>query len=206
MADSALHRPHRGVSAAERKSIRRATLIESGLELFGTQGIAAVSIDQICVHARLNKRYFYESFSSLDDLVDAVVKRILADIAEGLVPRVAEGGFRNPQPAVAYFVDTVLSDHRIARLLFVEADSGALTNHSQRFIDGAVELWLASDPNSPDDPIPRGMLRMGAYAFGGACREVLLASITGKLDHSTEQITAYLVALLAAMSAGYDTA
>lgn len=193
---STLHRPLRGVSAADRKTARRKLLMASGLELFGTRGIAAVTIEEICRHANLNKRYFYESFPSIDALATAVVNKILKDIGEGLVPLVAAGGVGNPRVAVTYFVHTVMSDPRLARLLFVEADAGGLAHQRQRFIDLAVDLWIGADPTTPDDPGEREIVRMGAYGYGGACREIILATITGRLDFTADEVADHLTRLL----------
>ena len=59
---AALPRPYRGVSATDRRDQRRQRLIDAGLQLFGTRGIAAVGIVDVCAEAGLTKRYFYENF------------------------------------------------------------------------------------------------------------------------------------------------
>ena len=41
---AAVPRPYRGVSATDRRDRRRQRLIDAGLQLFGTRGIAAVGI------------------------------------------------------------------------------------------------------------------------------------------------------------------
>ncbi len=160
-----------------------------------------MTIEEVCKNARLNKRYFYESFESIDALASAVVNRILRDVGTGLMPHVAAGGMADPRPAVDYFVRTVMSDPRLARLLLVEADAGALAHQRQRFIDLAVDLWTGADPNMPDDPAQRELVRMGAYGYGGACREVILATIKGKLDFTADQVADYLTGLLEGLTA-----
>ena len=199
MSDTELHRPHRGVSAADRKRTRRSALIEAGLELFGTNASGDVTIDQICKHAHLNKRYFYESFGSARELRDAVVGDLLRKLSTGLFPLIAIGGRHDPEPAINFFVRTVFSDPRIARLLFTDADVGGSPSERAHFIDGAVNLWLAADPETPDDPRLLRRFRLGAYAYSGACGEVMLAALTGKLDCSETEIVEYLVELLAGM-------
>ncbi|MEE4025472.1 TetR/AcrR family transcriptional regulator [Gordonia sp. PKS22-38] len=59
---SAEGRRYGGADADERRDRRRAELIAAGLELFGTEGFANVSVKRICDHAGLTQRYFYESF------------------------------------------------------------------------------------------------------------------------------------------------
>lgn len=57
------------------RSMRR-RLMESGLELFAGRGYAHTSISAVLRHAGLKDRYFAESFSSLDDLMAALVREI----------------------------------------------------------------------------------------------------------------------------------
>ena len=197
MAEPAgLHRPRMGVSAVERQRIRKHALVSAGFDLFGTRGIAAVTIEEVCRNAKLNKRYFYESFESIDALATAVVNKTLRDLGTGLIPHVLAGGMANPRPAVDYFVRTVMSDPRLARLLFVEVDTGGLAHQRQRFIDLAVDLWTGADPKMPNDPRQREVVRMGAYGYGGACREIIIATLNGKLNFTVDEVVDHLTKLL----------
>ena len=54
--------------------------MEAGLELFGTVGYASTSVRAVSAAASLNSRYFYESFSSREDLLYSVYQRIVTDI------------------------------------------------------------------------------------------------------------------------------
>lgn len=62
-------RRYRGITASERRAQTRERLLEAGLELFGTQGYADTSIRAVSTAASMNSRYFYESFSSREDLL-----------------------------------------------------------------------------------------------------------------------------------------
>ena len=52
-------RTYRGMTADDRRSTRRSTLIEAALDLFAEGGAQAVSKRAVCLRARLNDRYFY---------------------------------------------------------------------------------------------------------------------------------------------------
>ncbi len=73
-------RRYRGITAAERRALRRERMLEAGLELFGTDGYANTSIRGVSAAASLNSRYFYESFTSREDLLYHVYLRILTEI------------------------------------------------------------------------------------------------------------------------------
>ncbi len=73
-------RPYAGASREARESARREQIIAAGIELFGTQGYRAATVGAICETAGLNKRYFYESFATLEDLLVEVYERVVADL------------------------------------------------------------------------------------------------------------------------------
>ncbi|MGV7904576.1 TetR family transcriptional regulator, partial [Mycobacterium kansasii] len=56
-------RPWRGVSAEDRRSARRAQLLEACLDVVGDAGVEAVTADAVAQRAGLSKRYFYEAFA-----------------------------------------------------------------------------------------------------------------------------------------------
>lgn len=72
-------RAYGGVPAADRRSQRRALLIDVGLQILASDGLAAVSIRRVCKQANLSPRYFYESFADVDTLLDNVIDRVAAD-------------------------------------------------------------------------------------------------------------------------------
>lgn len=186
-------RPYGGVSASERLAIRRQKLLDSGLELFGTRGIAATSIGDICDQAGLTKRYFYESFQTIDELAVAVFDQVAGRLAAEIVPAIVAGGGRDPRPALIAHANALLGDPRIVRLLAIEGRTGALAERRAGFARRAVTLWFANTagPDSTVDPV----LRLRAYAFAGAIAEVGLASINCEIDLTHEEIMDELVGL-----------
>lgn len=70
-------RAYGGLSLADRVSERRARLVEAGIELFGTKGLRATTVRSVCVAAGLTDRYFYESFATLEALLQAAYKQLM---------------------------------------------------------------------------------------------------------------------------------
>ncbi|MGO3328417.1 TetR/AcrR family transcriptional regulator [Gordonia sp. (in: high G+C Gram-positive bacteria)] len=62
-------RSYRGRSLTERRIERRARFIESALSLFGAKGYAGTSVPEVCKHAGLSSRQFYEEFSGREHLL-----------------------------------------------------------------------------------------------------------------------------------------
>lgn len=82
-------RSYGGKEASARTAERRDKLVAAAIRLFGGNGFAATSIEAVCAEAGLTKRYFYESFTSSEDLLiaafrsatQAFMKSILAGAA-----------------------------------------------------------------------------------------------------------------------------
>lgn len=180
-------RPWRGVSAADRVAERRRRLVEAGLELIGTRGAAAVGVADVCTEAGLTKRYFYESFGSIDALIDAVVDDALDRLSGIVVPTLAASGPLDPRPAAFALAEAVLSDRRLVRLLVVETQSGPLVRYRVQLVDRAVETWLATlyPPRDEGAGVRRRFL---AYACAGAVGELATAWIDGRLDIGLDQL------------------
>lgn len=186
-------RTYRGVPASQRKAERRDRLVSAGLELFGTRGIAATRVDDVCAEAGLTKRYFYESFESLDDLVTAVMEAVLLDVAAIVVPVIETDGWRNPRPVFSAYIGALLADPRLVRLLVVETHNGALANRREEMVELAVDTWLASDPGADKSPEHLPVQRLLAHAMAGAAGEVALAWVNGRIDLTADQIVDQLV-------------
>jgi AcrR family transcriptional regulator len=181
-------RPYGGVSAEGRLAERQRRLLDAGLELFGTKGIAATTIADVCERAALTKRYFYESFASIGELAVAVFGEVTARLAEQVAPAIAAGGGVDPRPALTVYLRAVLGDPRLARLLAIESRTPALAERQAAFGNRAVELWFATAPGADD-----AGLRLRAYAFAGALDGVALAWTEGQLELTVDRVVDELV-------------
>jgi AcrR family transcriptional regulator len=191
-------RVYGGVSASKRREERRQRLIDAGLELFGTRGVAAVGIVDICAEAGLIKRYFYESFTSIDQLAAAVFDQVTDRLVQQVVPAIIAGGGTDPRPALTAYMNGALADPRVARLLAVEGRTGALARYGDGFATRAVELWFGFTPviEGRDE----AALRLRAYAFAGALTQIGLAWHDGVFDLSVDQVIDELVAIFNALT------
>src|ERR1700742_109587 len=185
-------RPYRGVSAADRRHQRREQLIEAGLQLFGTRGIAAVGIVDVCAEAGLTKRYFYENFASIDALAEAVFEHVTGNLVAVVAPAIEVGAGRDPRPALTVYARAILSDPRGMRLLAVESQTGPLKQYRDGFPTRAVELWFAFTADEDASPPPQDM-RLKAYGFIGAAQQIGLAWLDGHLPLTIDEVIDQLV-------------
>jgi AcrR family transcriptional regulator len=188
---AAVPRPYRGVSATDRRHQRRQRLIDAGLQLFGTRGIAAVGIVDVCAEAGLTKRYFYENFASIDALAEAVFEHVTGNLVAVVAPAIEIGAGRDPRPALTVYIRALLSDPRVVRLLAVESQTGPLKKYRDGFPTRAVELWFAFAADE-DMPPPQDM-RLKAYGFVGAAQQIGMAWLDGHLPLTIHEVIDQLV-------------
>lgn len=88
-AKPAARRSYAGKDASTRQAERRDKLLRAAITLFGRQGFAATSIDAVCAEAGLTKRYFYESFTSSDDLLIEAYRAATRDLMQSILAAAA---------------------------------------------------------------------------------------------------------------------
>lgn len=94
-----------GLSAEERRTERRARLIEAAIKVYGEVGYRNATVKTVCAAAELTQRYFYESFANSEVLLIAayidVTERLHAEMmAAG---DAARGAARTASVLTLYF-------------------------------------------------------------------------------------------------------
>jgi AcrR family transcriptional regulator len=136
-------RRFRGVSPEQRREERRKRLLEAGFQLFGTRGYQAVTVREICAHARLTERYFYESFDNLEALFKTLYNQIhveLKQITFGALARAPRTPDGMAEASLRAFFQFVHDDPRRGQILLVDA-----TSLGERMIDqtqGAIKDYV----------------------------------------------------------------
>ena len=196
-------RTYRGVTPAERQAERRRRLLDAGLELFGTAGYAGTSVRAISAAASLNSRYFYESFSSREDLLYSVYQRIVGDIfaraSEAVMRESTIEGQARAGLLAAWTV--VTEDRRKAKIIAVEvvgvserlerlrhetrqALAQFTADNALRLAGDGVRLRL--------DPVLTARFLMGGVV------EVLLEWINGDVSASPDEVVQLFTVLFTA--------
>jgi AcrR family transcriptional regulator len=116
-------RSYRGASPDQRRAERRERLIAAGIEVFGTTGYRAATVDQICAVAGLTKRYFYESFADSEALLLSAYARATDDL-RGQVVAAATAAAPEltdmTRAGLEAFFGAIAEDQRVARIAFFE--------------------------------------------------------------------------------------
>lgn len=196
-----IHRTYRGVSADVRREQRRAALLDAALDLLGSDD-SDISVRRVCSRSRLTQRYFYESFTNLDELQLALLHQIAEEIAlEGAAaladhdPVDLYGAFRAAfEGAYSAFEE----DPRKAKAaLMVASGTAGLTEARRRIVLSYAEAMAAFFGKEYGDAVdaPRGRVAL-LYAVGGAL-EVTHAVLNGDVELSHDELSDTVGRLLA---------
>jgi len=173
-----LSRAYRGASPHQRVEQRRARLVDAGVDVFGTIGYRAATIEHICARAGLSKRYFYESFPDSEALLLACYERCCNEFHDALVIAVSEAPETieaRLRAALCGYFGAIDADQRGARITLLEvlgvstAVDQAYAAQFQRFA-GSVEA-LAGDAFSTSR-LPKPQLDVIAQGIFGAITQI----------------------------------
>lgn len=185
-------RAYGGKSADERKQLRKDTLVESSVRLFGEHGFAAVSIDLICAEAGLTKRYFYEAFPSREALLTEAYESVTREYFEAIIVKMAPHLDNAPKLVRAGLEETfgfVRRNPGKARLMMIEAMTvrGQLGEMYSARYDDFVDLLLhVTRPllgkKAPPDKVFRVMAKGTVGALIHLCQNWIASDFTQPID------------------------
>jgi AcrR family transcriptional regulator len=199
-------RTYRGVTPAQRQAERRERLLAAGLELFGTVGYASTSVRAISAAAGLNSRYFYESFSSREDLLYSVYQTIIDDIFAQAMAAAAGKQSVDAQARAALEAawTAVTTDRRKARIVALEVVGVSERLERLRRRNRHALAKLTAD-NALTLAGPGIQLRLdpvltARFLIGGVV-EILLDWINGDIDAPPAELLEHFTALFTAAAA-----
>lgn len=218
-------RGYAGRSAEQLRAERRARLIDSALELFGTHGYHQTAIERLCAHAKVATRHFYEAFPSREDLLlatfDHVVARTQAAIGKELSNRhtdtahettheIADQSNNNTtgdpvERAIMAFTHSFLHDERHARIVTLQATgvSETMDRHRRKTMHGFAAVieayvnWLAGAGKMPERDY-----HLSCLALVGAVNELVIEYLTAELPPSVDTIANELLLLFKSVIRG----
>lgn len=162
-----MNRRIRGLDADQRREQRRSQLLDAALDLFAQQGYVATSIEQICQHAYVGTKGFYETFDGREDCYIALLKDLTARTESLMSTRLNDDA--DDRTLVETFTRALVADPRIAHVAFGRgmAVIPAL-EHERRAnrrwaADFVVRLWQT---RAPERQLPSGAAELRLAATG----------------------------------------
>lgn len=183
---------YRGATAAERATERRSRLLDAGLTVWAEAG-TRTTMTAVCAEAGLSERYFYESFTGLDALLEAVLNQIAVEI-EDTSRSAAEAAGDDPEArmraSIGAFVRLLVEDPRKGRVAIVESVAfphlrrrrTELLRHLAHESALEVRTWLGDSGRSRAADETSGLLFIGGMA------ELVTAWLDGAIEVSAEEM------------------
>jgi AcrR family transcriptional regulator len=196
-------RLYRGIAADERRSQRRARLLDAALDILAEGGLPALGVRAVCARAQLTSRYFYESFEDLDALMVALADEIAAEIL-GEVRRAVDAApadaYEKSRAAIDAALDVITGDPRKGKVVLLSV-AGHETLQ-RRYHDVVLRYAEVVSQQGREFFGPGRLSAADAeltalFAVGGA-GELLIAWLTGTLDVSRERLVDHGARLFAA--------
>lgn len=180
-------------------------MVDTAFGLLGTDGWRGTTVRGVCQAARLNPRYFYESFDSLESLLIAVFDRLVLEATE-LSMRAIENAGPDPSSRSAAVIKAavryVTEDPRRAKILFVEAQGNERL--ARRRLDTMhamadfLERYAWRKTGLAHDRI--GMV--ASHLLVGGLTELIITWLDGRLQITLDELVEDAAALMVAVGAG----
>lgn len=186
-----------GIQAPERRADRRHRFLEAGLDLLTCEPAAVLTVRGVCKEAGLAARYFYESFTDLDELTAQVYDGAIGRLATTTQAAVDAAELPEKTAAgISNIVQAVVDDPRIGRLLFSNNPVNAVIAQRRT---AAGELFAAlsgqhmhTNYGLADDQ----SVRAAAYFAVGGVNQTLAAWVSGQLRLTPDELVETLARLL----------
>jgi AcrR family transcriptional regulator len=201
-------RKYRGLSPRQRKDERRERLISAGLELFGTKGYHQTTIEQVCSHAKVTTRHFYEEFEGREDLFGAVYDRSVSGVSHAVVGALAkthEKPIERLRAIIEALVHSMLDDPRQARIQTIEMAALGQSFFPRRdaSMKGFAKLIeTEADRAAQEGRIEKRDYELTSFAIVAATGELIVQWLIRKEKPDMDKIVNEIVGLLLAMGRG----
>jgi len=157
--------------------------------------------------ARLNPRYFYESFTDLDQLAVAVYDRVVAELGEAVWSALAKGG-DDPAAQVRAVVECIVAfvdeDRRRGRVLYVEGLGNEALNRRRVETAGMVVAFVEgyASERRPSGEASAELGRVATSILVGGFNQLLVDWLAGRVRISRSRLVDDASALFLALGDG----
>lgn len=192
-------RQYAGASAEQRRTRRRAALIDATLDVIAAKGVAGLGVKAICTAAGLNDRYFYEQFRDCDEALMALNDHLIVEAAAAFAVAIA-----NTEPeahirlraCVAAAVDFVTVDPRRGRFLIESQSTEALRAKRHELVTTLAGLMMSGRKLlGPDAPSEEDSRLIALTVISGGL-DLGAMWLRGDLDVDRERLTDFMTALV----------
>jgi AcrR family transcriptional regulator len=196
-----MQRPYRGVAPDERRRKRREALLEAALDCVADESVE-LGVRSVCAKAKLTPRYFYESFSNLDELLVVLVDQVSAEVMRGAQTAISDapGDIRSQcRAAAGGAYAALLGDPRKAKAMLVVASGSELLQERRRrlVLEYADAMLAYLGEHQGADVSSSTQARAAALYMVGGSFELIQSVIAGTAGLDDQGVVESLGDLLA---------
>ncbi|NGX10124.1 TetR/AcrR family transcriptional regulator [Mycobacteroides franklinii] len=190
-------RVYGGVQAPDRQAERRNRLLDAGLDLLTSGPAPNLTVRGLCRHAGVVARYFYESFTDLDQLSAEVFDRAIGHVASTTQQAVDTAPLRDKTAAgIANLVHIIEADPRIGSLMFGHNPANSVIA-DRRYAAWDLFAGLSGQHmNKTYQAAADESLRAASYFTVGGVGHTLAAWVSGQLKLTSTELVRVLTELL----------
>jgi len=201
----------KGLDPEARRRQRKDELLESALDLFASNGYANTSIEQICQHATVGYKAFYDEYATKEqlfiELYDAIGGRLLPAVLEAIAEP-APGDELLPL-MISSYIRAALADPRAARVLFLTSAgvSEAVDLHRRRAHRAFAQIFrdmygagLISESNAARSDHGFALALGATGGMGEIVTDYLIDPGERTAEDLIEELGAFIETILAGLS------
>lgn len=203
---SVTERSYGGKTGGERAAERRARLVDATIEVLSASGEAHATMTAICVAAGLTERYFYESFSGLDDAklaaLDSVCQEILALATAKVEETVDESPEARVHAVMAAFVRWVDDAPAKARVAVIHASANPRMRARRSELLAVFADFVAREAAElyGDEAWPMKRARVHGLVYIAGFAELVASWLSGDVKLTGDELVEAAEGLFAVMS------
>ncbi|HNM85872.1 MAG TPA: TetR family transcriptional regulator [Mycobacterium sp.] len=199
-------RTYAGATSAERRAKRYAALLDAALELVAAGGVASLTVRGVSAAARLNDRYFYESFRTTDELLLALFDDQVTRASMAMLTAIAESpadAVVRARAAIGSGLRWITDDSRRGPLLIESQATDALRSRRRDLVKSLAQTMaeqgraLLAGQEALDPDMDLAALTLVAGGF-----DLVTGWLRGELDVTREHLEDFLVAMVTARRVG----
>jgi AcrR family transcriptional regulator len=189
-------RTYAGETGDERRERRRAALMEAALDVVADGGWDRVTVRAVCTAARLNDRYFYESFADRDALLLATRDHVATGALRALQEAIEHTSpDKRIRAVVVAVIDFFTADPRRGRLMFeshpaLHGRRSEMLRTLSRIVADQSTVILGDRAAAAKDR------ELGALTLVSGTMEVFAGWLRGEVDVTREHLADFLVAMV----------
>ncbi|GAY17554.1 TetR/AcrR family transcriptional regulator [Mycobacterium sp. shizuoka-1] len=189
-------RTYGGLSSEQRSRERRERLLDATRELIAEDGLAPLTVDQVCQRAKLSKRYFYTEFTTKEDLLDACAEDLYSRLKAAMEHVLTTTPLADRAHGVLRIVvRTLVASAADARLYMESPGFPRLRQLRQREIGEFTERIAAEAMPFTGSPRPAVDRLLATRGMVIAATELISAWLHGDIDTDERTLVATLTAI-----------